>query len=474
MKKILFIFLLSLECFFFTKSLYSQPQLEIEAFATGLFQAVDIAHAGDGRLFIVEKNGRIRIVDQDGNLKNAPFLDIRSKVRSSSNTQDERGLLGLVFHPDFANNGYFYVNYIQLNGNTMVARFTVSDTDPDLANPSSETTILSQTQPFSNHNGGDLNFGPDGFLYLAFGDGGSGGDPGNRSQNKETFHGKLLRIDVNNGDPYAVPSDNPFVNDANILDEIYALGLRNPWRFSFDRETGDIWIGDVGQGTFEEICFLPSASMGGENFGWRCYEGSVPFNTSANCPDVSDLTAPLFEYPTTISVGRSVTGGYVYRGTQYPLLVGHYLFGDYKSGRFWTLSRNEQEEWVEKDHGLLLGSNSISTFGEDLNGELYVTDYSDGVIYKIKETSTTSLNPSYFQPILIYPNPMRASAKLTFPNRTGGVSELVIYDLNGREVRRISDISTDYLRLERQNLISGMYIVELKGDLIFRAKLWVQ
>ncbi|MCB0551885.1 MAG: PQQ-dependent sugar dehydrogenase, partial [Phaeodactylibacter sp.] len=234
--------LLLLVSVFLGGAIYAQPSLQLEVFASGFSLPVDIAHAGDGRLFIVEKAGRIRIIDSDGSILPQPFLDIDARVNSLAS---ERGLLGLAFHPDYTDNGYFFVNYTNNSGDTRISRFSVSAGNANQADPNSERILLEVDQPFNNHNAGDLNFGPDGYLYIGLGDGGSADDPGNRAQNRQNLLGKMLRIDVDNGDPYSIPEDNPFAFDDFTLDEIWAIGLRNPWRFSFDRLTGALWIADV-------------------------------------------------------------------------------------------------------------------------------------------------------------------------------------------------------------------------------------
>lgn len=361
------------------------PELSIELIADGFEDPTDIANAGDDRLFIVERAGKIRIIDRDQTIVSVPFLDIDSQVDSLSHS--ERGLLGLVFHPQFPDKPYFYVNYTQNNGNTIVSRFTVNP-DQTSADQNSEVILLNIAQPAGNHNGGDLNFGPDGYLYIATGDGGGGGDPwgtvGN-GQETQTLLGKILRIDVDNGAPYAIPADNPFVNEPNTLDEIWALGLRNPWRFSFDQETNDLYIADVGQNAWEEINFASAASSGGENYGWRCYEGNSAFNLS-NCSDMGNYIFPIDVYPHSNSSsddeGFSVTGGFVYRGPTHPDLQGYYVYADFVSGNVW-LAINSGSGWQITPYGQVSGLNKISTFGEGCDRELYVADY-DGQIHQIK------------------------------------------------------------------------------------------
>lgn len=362
----------------------TNAQLVLESFVSGFSNPVDITHAGDDRIFVVERAGRIRIID-DGSILPASFLNIASQVSSNPN---ERGLLGLAFHPDYADNGYFYVNYTRTGGDTRISRFTVSN-DPNLADPSSETILLEVDQPDWNHNGGCLKFGPDGYLYIGLGDGGSSGDPGNRAQNPQIFLGKLLRIDVDNGTPYGIPPSNPFVGNNDVLDEIWALGLRNPWRFSFDRETGNLWIGDVGQGMWEEIDFQPASSSGGENYGWRCYEGDATYNTTG-CGPASNYVMPAFDYSHSGFQHCSVTGGFVYRGCDYPDLVGKYIYMDYCSGVFWSLVPDGQGGWTSSQIASY-NNYDVSTFGEDVNGELYVARHGNGQVYKLKSSNTFSI-----------------------------------------------------------------------------------
>ena len=323
-----------------------------------------VTHAGDGsgRLFVVEQRGRILIIDR-GRLLQTPFLDLTGRVGSGN----EQGLLGLAFHPDFEANGLFFINYTDNRGDTIISRFAVSS-DPNRADDSSEVEVLSYGQPFSNHNGGHLAFGPDGYLYISSGDGGSSGDPRNNAQDLDSLLGKILRVDVD-GLPFAIPPDNPFVGDSSARDEIWAFGLRNPWRFSFDGSTGDLYIGDVGQNRQEEIDFQPTASPGGENYGWRRKEGVSCFNPSSGC-DRPDLVDPILTY--SHSQGCSVTGGYVYRGRSATALKGLYLFGDFCSGTIWAAEARADGLW--QSTRLLDSGLSISSFGEDEAGEVYVVD----------------------------------------------------------------------------------------------------
>lgn len=370
--------------FFTTASwLLAQPKIQLQNVATGFSRPVDIAHCGDSRLFVVEQAGKIWILDSLGNRLPEVFLDIQTRVRSNGN---EQGLLGLAFPPDYATSGYFFVNYTrQTDGATRVSRFTRDALDPNKADPNSELFVLTQSQPFANHNGGCIKFGPDGYLYIALGDGGSGGDPQNNGQKKNSWLGKILRIDVSNSNvsqPYTVPADNPFVGDATYLPEIWSLGWRNPWRFSFDRLTGEMWIADVGQGAREEIDFEP-ANTPGRNYGWRCYEGNAAYNTSG-CLGASNYTPPVFDYTHGGGNGCSVTGGFVYRGSKYPDLYGCYVFADYCSGRWWYTRRNPNGTFSTS----VLANFSTyqySSFGEDKDGELYVTLLGSGSIQRVRE-----------------------------------------------------------------------------------------
>lgn len=336
----------------------------------------DITNAGDGsgRIFVVEKPGAIRIL-KDGKVNAKPFLDITPLVRSQ---ETERGLLGLAFHPKYKDNGLFYVYYTNQAGDIIIARYKVSS-DPDVADPNSAKILLTvQHRAYPNHNGGELVFGPDGFLYAGLGDGGSGGDPNRNGQNKGVLLAKILRLDVDNGDPYGIPSDNPFATNKQGRPEVWAYGLRNPWRFSFDRATGDLYIADVGQNAYEEIDVQRTGTAGGQNYGWNIMEGLHCYPSENNC-NQQGLVMPVIEYGH--DQGCSVTGGFVYRGKAFPRFVGTYFFSDYCSGRLWAAQPSSQENW-EKAEVLVTGF-SVSTFGEDEAGEVYLTDYGTGTIYQI-------------------------------------------------------------------------------------------
>jgi len=357
-------------------------QVELQRIVGGLDTPVGIANAGDGsgRLFILEKVGRIRVV-RAGNLEPTPFLDISDRVGATAN---EQGLLGLAFHPRFAENGFFFVNYTDRQGDTVVARFLVS-ADPAQADPNSEMLVLTVDQPASNHNGGHLAFGPDGALYIGLGDGGGAGDRYGNGQNVRTLLGAMLRIDVDHGQPYAIPADNPFVDSPNARGELWAIGLRNPWRYSFDRQTGDLYIADVGQNMYEEVDVQPAGDPGGQNYGWPIMEGLHCFPADQPC-EQTGLTLPVWEYDHT--QGCSVTGGYVYRGQEFPVLTGIYLFGDYCSGLIWGLSRagsGEPTGWRVAQ--VAQADVQLSAFGEDEAGELYLLDMGRGELFKITARS---------------------------------------------------------------------------------------
>ena len=367
------------------------PDLQLGTPITNANSPVALTHApdGSGRLFIVERAGRIRIWD-GGALRT--FLDLRSRVNTNDSGGDERGLLALAFSPEYATNGHFYVNYISSNssprGSTVISRFTVNPANADDGIETSEEVILVIPQPEPNHNGGQINFGPDGYLYIGMGDGGGAGDlhgsVGNGQAN-DTFLGKMLRIDVEGfpdpGLPYAIPADNPFLLDTQVPNEIWAFGLRNPWRWSFDRKTGDMYIADVGQYEWEEVNFIPAASTGGENFQWRRVEGFNTFNSGTPLTKGTS-TDPVFEYDH--NAGSSITGGYVYRGSSFPRMEGIYYFGDYNSGRIWGLQRDPSGNWIDRQ--FLDTSLNVSSFGEDEAGNLYVASLFTGDIYRLSDT----------------------------------------------------------------------------------------
>jgi len=444
--KTLTLLLLLVTTFSFSQDIYTI------LFADGFSNPVEMQNVGDDRLFIVEKRGVIEILQLDGTTNPNAFLDIQSIVLTPGGNYDERGLLGLAFHPDYINNGYFYVNYIDNFGNTQISRFSVSTSDPSIADPDSEFQILEVEQPYINHNGGCLRFGPEGYLYIGLGDGGSAGDPENRSQNLQTLLGKMLRIDIDNTEGstnYAVPSNNPFVGDPNALDEIWSYGLRNPWRFSFDSETDELWIGDVGQGSIEEID-RAAAGVSGQNYGWRCYEGNQEYNTSG-CPMEFDLTFPVAEY--SHSGGNcSITGGYVYRGEIYENFLGIYFYADFCSGEIGTIDQSNNQI----NHGPFNGS--WVSFGEDKNKELYIID-NFGSIYKIEGNilSTTDFN---INTVSIYPNPASNNLNVKSSNNSF-IKNISIYDLKGSIAltKNISGLTETNISIN--SLQSGIYMVKV-------------
>lgn len=390
-------------------------KLSLVEFASGLSRPLGLTHGG-GRLFVYEKAGRIKIIRANGQVISTPFLNITDRVQSSGS---EQGLLGLAFHPDYATNGYFYVNYTHTAGSTTrtrISRFQVSS-NPNLANAGSETVLLTVVQPYPNHNAGDLHFGPDGYLYIPLGDGGSGGDPQNYAQNMRSLLGKVVRIDVDaqSGTPadcrgegsgsYTIPATNPFRDGSGgTCDEIWASGLRNPWRSSFDRLTGDLYIGDVGQGNWEEINFQPSGASG-KNYGWRCYEGNHFYNADG-CQERSRYTFPVFEYAQA-GTHCSVIAGYVYRGAEYPAMYGHFLLTDYCSGRFWDLECTSNG-WQVTQYTHLQAQARYVAFGEDAKGELYVVGMGNNTIYRLVENTavtptSTPPTPSEDDKLLYFP-----------------------------------------------------------------------
>jgi glucose/arabinose dehydrogenase len=365
----------------------AQPVISYQTLTTGLTQPIDLADPGDGsgRLFIVQQGGLVRIWNGTA-LEGTPFLDLSGVITSPRD--NEQGLLSLVFHPAYSSNRYFFVLYTNSTGAITLARYRTRADNAGLADASSGQVLLTIAKPgspyYTNHNGGKLLFGADGMLYLGTGDGGSGGDPGNNAQNGASLLGKMLRLDVSafaTSPPYyTIPADNPYAAAGDgIADEIWALGLRNPWRWSFDRTTNDMWIADVGQGAWEEVNYRPAGSTGGVNYGWRCREGAHNYNTSG-C--TSGYTDPVFEYGHNSTTGGfSITGGYVYRGTEFPVLNGYYITADFVTGNLWLVSPNGSGGFTSHRQGGL--SNNISSFGEDAAGNLYALRRSSGTLFRL-------------------------------------------------------------------------------------------
>jgi hypothetical protein len=356
-------------------------QFALRQIASGLSMPVAVTHANDSRIFITLQPGQIVIYDGTRVLP-TPFLDIQNLVTCC----DERGLLSVAFHPNYRDNGLFFVYYIDRSSdfNVTIARYKVSASDPNRADPTSAQILLTiPHRDFGNHNGGQLQFGPDGYLYAGTGDGGSGGDPLGNGQNTNSLLAKLLRIDVDSASPYAIPPSNPFANRTDSTrKEIWAYGLRNPWRFSFDRVTGDLWIADVGQDAWEEIDLQPATSIGGENYGWNRMEGMHCYPPGSSC-NPSLYTLPILEYDHSGSK-CSLTGGYRYRGARFPRMQGLYIYGDYCTGTI-SAAMLQGTTWTTKS--LIATSFPISTFGEDAAGEIYVANYGVGVIYEIVDNA---------------------------------------------------------------------------------------
>jgi glucose/arabinose dehydrogenase len=360
----------------------SGPRIRLQTVVKGLSSPVDILSDGSAdRMFIVEQPGRIRLMTR-GRLESQPYLNIAERVTH----QGECGFLGVAFHPQFATNGYFYVNYTagstqKKDLHTVIAEYH-ADPTAKVVNPQAERIILELPDPYNNHNGGQLQFGPDGMLYIGMGDSGSAGDPQNRAQNPQELFGKFWRIDVNQRNPYGIPKDNPFVEDSRFRPEIWAMGMRNPWRFSFDRKTGVLYTGDVGQNAYEEIDIIEK----GGNYGWRIREGLHPFKGDET-PIMGTLVDPIAEYGR--DKGQSVTGGVVYRGKKFPVLDGIYFYADYASGRFWGLKYENGKTIANDELRVTINGQPTlnrvqpSAFGVDKEGEVYVCDHSRGSIYMI-------------------------------------------------------------------------------------------
>lgn len=437
----------------------------IQPFATGLSNVVEITHpANDSRLFAVQKTGQIRIVNTDGSVNSTAFLTV-----TGLSSGGEQGLLGLAFHPNYTSNGLFYVNYTNTAGDTVIARYSVSG-NPDIAN-TTETILMTIDQPYTNHNGGSIKFGPDGYLYIGMGDGGSGGDPDGYAQNltvqagNRVFLGKMLRLDVDSASPYGIPSTNPYVGQAG-REEIWAIGLRNPWKFSFNRLTGDLWIADVGQNNIEEINRTTTPIPTGLNFGWRCYEGNSAYNTSG-CAAMATMTFPLAQYTHT-GGACSVTGGYVYTGTTFPNLQNKYFFADYCLNRIGYVNSSGTITYSTT----FGGANNFTSFGENKNGELYVTNGS--TIYRVIDTSL-STDEFTKNDFTVYPNPSKSVVKIE-SNGNSLISQIDLCDVNGKFLVSEKNIQMSSFNLDTQNLNSGIYILKIKDqtDRIQNHKLVIQ
>jgi glucose/arabinose dehydrogenase len=433
--------------------------ISLQTYVTGLNSAVEITHCGDNRLFVVQQGGLIRII-QNNTLLATPFLNISSLTSASG----EQGLLGLAFHPNYATNGQFFINYTNLSGDTVIARYTVSSTDPNVANPTG-TILMTIDQPYNNHNGGTLKFGPDGYLYIGMGDGGSGGDPQNFAQNmtvnltnpSRVYLGKMLRLDVNTTAGslnYGYPSTNPYINEPG-KQEIWAVGLRNPWKFSFNRLNGDLWIADVGQDVMEEInrvqAPLPNSGL---NFGWKCFEGTSVFSSCAN---TSGMIAPFAEYSHAATGGCSITGGYVYTGTLYPNMLNKYYFADLCQNRMGILNIATGAITYTPYFN---GNNFFTTFGEDVNGELFITGGS--TIFRITDTSLP--NAQFVNVgMAVAPNPTQGMLQLRNTHlRT--IDRLQLVDITGKIIQTFQPQTLAIQDLDLKGIVSGLYFLQLELD----------
>jgi glucose/arabinose dehydrogenase len=464
MKKIMLMVAIASTAFTLNAQTNILPEIVLVPFASELDNPVDIEPLGD-QLFIVEQTGRIIIVDSEGNLVSV-YLDLTDRVLS---TGFEQGLLGLAFDPDYAENGSFYVHYTNLEGNNQFSRFSVDLDNPEQGDPNSEIPFLEDNDPFENHNSGQMKFGPDGYLYFTLGDGGSAGDPMNTAQNLNTIMGKLMRIDPNEDGTYSIPSDNPFTEVAGAKGEIWAMGLRNPWRFSFDKLTGDLWMPDVGQDSVEEINFQPAASPGGENYGWSCREGTHFFKL--DCDDNGiPFTDPVAEYPhstdTSLLCSGSVTGGYVYRGIQYPNMYGKYIYNDFCTGVMRT-TYWDGSAWISANLGQYTPT-AYSTFGELPDGELLLADKISGVIYKVTDVSTTAVETDLARlyDFQLTPNPNDGNYAVRFNSEQPESFTLNLYDYMGRKVwneKRQANAGPNEWSFTNSELSTGYYYLHIQS-----------
>ncbi|KQT35879.1 cadherin [Chryseobacterium sp. Leaf405] len=434
----------------FSSLILNSQTIALQEFATGFTAPVEIVNVNDNRLFVVQQNGIIKIVQPNGTVNSTDFLNISSKITYGG----ERGLLGMAFHPQYSTNGYFFVYYNNTAGNITVARYTVT-ADANVADPATEKIILNIPKPFDNHNGGSIHFAPDGNLWVVTGDGGSGGDPNNNAQNKNSLLGKMLRIDVNATGAYNIPSGNPFVG-VDGADEVWAYGLRNAWKFNFDTVSGNVMIADVGQGQIEEINRMP-ITQAGINYGWRCYEGNNSYNTTG-CAAQSTMTFPVSVYDH--SGGKcSITGGYVYRGSLYPALQGKYIFADYCSTQIGILNTDNSITWTPAFTG-----NNFSTFGVNNQNELFVAAVNNGKIFRITTSGTlSSLETDNLSQIRIYPNP--ASEKVFVEGLTDQNISADIISTEGKIILKSAKVENDG-SIDITGIPAGVYYLNLKsGDL---------
>ncbi|WP_294309805.1 PQQ-dependent sugar dehydrogenase [uncultured Chryseobacterium sp.] len=432
----------------FSSFVFNAQSITLEEFATGLTAPVEMVNANDARMFVVQQNGIIKILQANGTVNSTNFLNISSKITYGG----ERGLLGLAFHPQYPTNGYFFVYYNDTGGNITVARYTRSSTNPDVADPSTEKIILNVPKPFDNHNGGSIHFAPDGYLWVVTGDGGSGGDPNNNAQNKNSLLGKLLRLDINATGAYNIPAGNPFVG-IDGADEVWAYGLRNAWKFNFDTVSGNVMIADVGQGQIEEINRMP-LTQPGINYGWRCYEGNSAYNTTG-CAAQSTMTFPVAAYDH--SGGKcSITGGYVYRGTQYPALQGRYFFADYCSTQIGSLNPDDSITWSAASTG-----NNFSTFGVNNQNELFVAAVNSGKIFRVTTSAVLGTQENDLSTsIKVYPNP--ASKTVFIEGVKDKNATVEIYNFEGRKVLDQGKIDSDN-SINISGIPAGAYFININS-----------
>ncbi|MDQ3099776.1 MAG: PQQ-dependent sugar dehydrogenase [Bacteroidota bacterium] len=437
--------------FLLFRGLHAQ-QVELEIEATGVGYIVDIAHVGDERIFCLTKPGVIRIVE-NGIVLPVPFLDISSQVINSG----EQGALGLAFDPDFANNGKFFIHYICniVSSHSRISSFTVSASDPNVADPATEQIIYTVMQSSSIHKGGDLDFGADGMLYITFGD--FGGSP--NAQNYSSPLGAILRLDVSGEAPYSIPADNPYVNATDTLPVIWAKGLRNPWRFGFDALTGDLWIGDVGSASWEEVNYWPAGDHSGPNFGWRCYEGFVQVTSTTGCGPVTNYDMPVAVQPTT-GAWCSLIGGRVYRGETYPDLYGRYIYSDYCAGLIYSLMPDGSGGWTNE---LLTSAvpTSIICIGENAALDLFL-GRSDGTLYRLVDPLTTQIETVRPSPITVFPQP--ANGMITITGDLANVRSVQLIDRTGRTVLDRKLAGLDRADLDLSGVANGSYVLGLSSS----------
>ena len=445
----------------------AQPKLVFTPLIKNISDAVDIKNANDSskRLFIVRQSGIINIY-QYGVLSTRPFLDINDRITYKG----EQGLFSLAFHPGYKNNGLFFIWYSDKKGDVTLARYKASDPGGDVADPYSGVVLFSLSKPggYNNHNGGCLQFGKDGYLYLTIGDGGGIGDPYSNAQNMQSLFGKMIRLDINvqNAPYYAIPVDNPFINTPNARPEIFALGLRNPWRWSFDDLTGDIWFGDVGQDTWEEINFTRYAEASGANYGWHCYEGDETYNRQ-NCVQQSNYRFPVFKYKHGVNNGGfSVIGGYVYHGTSFPLLKGYYVCADYISGNAWLIHPNGTGNWAVTIQNNV--ASNIVSFGEDESGELYAASQ-NGNIYQVS-TANTEEQPdkgNYIFPTFVDNGNITLVMQDYFEYAS-------IIDMQGHQLFQQRLAQSGTMQLKIPSLAAGFYILKLSGTQDKKFKIFIK